>query len=276
MSLLRHAACSALLIAAGSHVHAEALPVAGEIPGQWRHNLTIYGFLPASTTGTSVVEGGEVELDMDLQDVLDLLQGALSLRYEAWNGNLGIITDGYYVHLQPGGSLDLPGPAGGSVDVDADIKQGWIALMGAYRFASGTNANGQPYALDASAGLRWNSIEQTVNAEASVPIGPGGGRTRRLGGTETWVEPVVGLRGAYQLSEDWALAGRVELGGFGVNGSDLQYTVLFGADWKAWERTSLKFGYQFYGIDYSTGSGADEFTYDVDQNGLYLGATFRF
>ncbi len=85
-----------------------------------------------------------------------------------------------------------------------------------------------------------------------------------------------GVRAAYQVSDRWTLGGRAEIGGFGVGGDDLQYTVLFGADWRARERSSLKFGYQFYGIDFETERSDGDFAYDISQHGPYLGVTFRF
>ncbi|MGI9295807.1 MAG: hypothetical protein ACR2PS_17640 [Pseudomonadales bacterium] len=265
-------------LATTSGVVANAEPkIFDETPlGQWRFELTPYLFLPTSTEGSSVIDGVGGDLDLDLQDVLSLLQGAASVRFEAWSGNWGIITDAYYVYLNPNDTLTLPGPTSGTIDVDADIRQGWLTLLGANRIAKGTNAAGRSYFVDAAAGVKWNSLEQTVEIDVTVP--PGGGVTQgqTLGGTETWWEPTIALRGALEVADRWTLVGLAELGGFGVNGNDLQYLVRLGADWQAWEKNSLRFGWQFYGIDYSSGSGTEEFTYDVDQHGLYLGLTVRF
>lgn len=259
---------------AAQTVSAESLPIPSENEAGWRFSVTPYLFLPFSTSGTSTIDGQSVDIDLDLGEVLDLLQGAASIRFEAWNDDWGIISDFYYVYIEDEGSVDFPN--GGNIDATATTKQGRINLMGAYRFADGSNAQGRRYSVDASAGVQWNSLEQTIDYDASGPPGSGISRGGSIGGTETWFEPVVGLRGAMEISERWTLGARTELSGFGVNGNDLQYLVLFGADWRAWERTSLKFGYQFYGIDYSTDRSGGKFAYDVDQNGAYVGLTFRF
>lgn len=84
------------------------------------------------------------------------------------------------------------------------------------------------------------------------------------------------MRGVWQLNDQWGAAILAEAGGFGVNGSDLQLGITAGFDWRpaSWENTSIKFGYRYYSLDYSTDGG--DFAYDVDQHGPYLGITFRW
>lgn len=254
---------------------AQALPLKNEADNKWRYSITPYAYVPFSIDGTSVVAGTAIELDLGFSDAIDLLDVALAARTEFWKGDWGIIADLYYLDLGVDGDAELPTPGGGTVGVDVDVTQRWAALLGSYRFAKGTYGNAdRRFAWDAAAGLRWNSIKQEVDAD--VDIGRGPGVQTSLGGTETWWEPALMLRGAYEIADNWTAGGRVELGGFGVNDSDLQYTVLFSADWQGWERTSLSIGYVFYGIDYSTTRSDGDFEYDVDQHGPYVGLTYRF
>ena len=243
-------------------------------PDEVRFNVTPYLFLPVTTTGTSTVAGGTGDIDLGLGDILGALRFAGSLRSEVWRGDLGLILDGYYVNLKEGTSFTLPGPLSGTARVDITVKQSWVTMMPAYRFAQGTTDTGGRYAMDAYAGVRWNSLRQEV--DASVDIGPLPGIQTTLGGTETWWEPVIGIRGGVQIADEWVLGARAELGGFGANGSDLQWNVLAGADYSPWENASVKLGWQFYGIDFSTNRADGKFAYDVFQTGPYLGATFRF
>ena len=221
---------------ASSPAFGQSLPLANEPDSDWRFTITPYAFLPVSTQGSSTVAGSTVDLDLDFSEALELLDFALSVRGEAWKGKWGIISDFYIVELEIDSSVGLPGPGGGSADIDVNIDQKWVSLLGAYRFAEGSTGKGLRYAWDVSGGVRWNSIEQQV--DASVAIGPGGQTS--LGGTEDWLEPMLGIRLTYEISERWTLAGRAEFGGFGVGGDDLQYTLLVGADWRVWETTSLK------------------------------------
>ncbi len=248
----------------GGAASAQSLPREGESDDGWRHSITPYLFLPLSTQGTSTIDGVSADIDLSLSDVLDLLQGAASVRYEGWNGDWGIQSELYYVYIGEEGNL--PGPF--AADLEVDVRQTYWTLAGGYRFAQGVNSAGNNYAADVSFGLKWNRLKQEVTFGSPL--------SRKLGGTEEWIEPMIGLRYAVDLNEKWRLGARVDLSGFGVNGDDLQYLVLAGADWRAWDNVHLRFGYQFYGIDFSTDTSSGKFAYDVDQNGPYLGLAIHF
>jgi hypothetical protein len=242
---------------------------------EWRFSVSSYAFVPVSTTGDSTVAGGTVDLDFDLSDALDLLNFAIAGHAEAWKGNFGIILDASYVDLEMGGKIGLPAPGGGSASIDVSIEQAWVTLMGAYRVAHGPYDNsGLRYSFDLQAGARYNSLKQKI--DASIDIGPGSGIQTDLGGTETWFEPVIGARGTIELSERWTAALMADIGGFGVGGDDLQWRVLGGVGYRPWENTSLKFGWQFYGIDFSTNRSDGKFAYDGFQTGPYLALTYQF
>ena len=51
---------------------------------------------------------------------------------------------------------------------------------------------------------------------------------------------------------------------------------LGGVGYRPWETTSLKFGWQFYGIDFSTNRSDGKFAYDGFQTGPYLALTYQF
>lgn len=245
-----------------SQLRAQAINSAEPLDGTWQHSITGYLFLPFSTKGTSVIDGTAAQIDLDLGEVLDLLQGAASARYEGWRGDFGVIAEGYYVSI--GDDTTLPT----LTNIDVNTEQFFFTLQGAYRFAHGQTQSGHRYAWDVAAGLKYNSLTQEIDIT--------GGPNVSLGGTEDWVEPIVSLRYAADISDDWQFGARVDLSGFGVGGDDLQYLVLAGFQWNKWERTSLRFGYQFYGIDFSTTRPGGVFAYDIDQNGPYLSLSYRF
>lgn len=244
----------------------------------WSFSVTPYLFLPVSTTGTSTVAGGTAPVDLNLRDVFKALNFAAAGRAEAWKGDFGVMVDLYYTNLSGGSTFTGPrGRVGGKVDITA--KQGWVSVLGGYRFLDGVIDDGtgpRGYAMEVGAGVRYNNLRQTVDASLGTNIGPGPGIQTSLGGTEVWWEPVVMLRGAFQLNDRWMLGARAEFGGFGVGGDNLQWLVLAGADYRAWENTSVRFGWQFYGIDFSTNRADGKFAYDVFQTGPYMGMTFRF
>ncbi|MBN8431159.1 hypothetical protein JF535_09885 [Microbulbifer salipaludis] len=249
---------------------------------EWEYSLTPYLFLPVSTEGTSAVAGTEVDLDLDLSDVLDILDIAFATRFEARRDRFGILADLYYVSLsmdqgatlKPAMNPELDVTA--TLNVDVDIRQGWLSLQGMYRaFESPVGAK-YPWAVDLSAGARWNYLKQEIDTNLGIDIFPGPGVQQSLGGAETWWEPVVGFRTGIEVSSCLTLALRADVGGFGAGGDDMQWGVLVGAERKINDRHALRFGYLFYGIDYSTYRGDGRFAYDIDQHGPYLAYSWRW
>lgn len=259
---------------------AQAISADPENDDSWRFSFTPYLFLPVSTTGTSTVAGVSADLDLSLSDVFDVLNFAISARGEAWKGDFGVMMDFYYINIGGGSSVQLPGPGAGSANVDVKTKQGWFSLIGTYRFLDDSYRSSRGaqrrYAFDAGVGFKVNSLHQTVDAQGRVNIGPGRDFQTSLGGTETWVEPAIHLRGAAEVSEEWTFATRAEMSGFGVGGDRLQWIVTTGFDYQPWTQTSLKLGWQFYGINYATDRSDGRFAYDVFQTGPFLGASFAF
>lgn len=238
--------------------------------GNWETDLTVYLFAPVSTSGTSTVAGVEAELDMNLRDALEVLDFTISGRLESWRENLGIIVDANYLGISDDGAVTGPGPFGKGIDAEVDVSQHWFGLLGAYRVGYGQLGSGQPYSFDLQAGLRYNEIKQTVK----ISGGPGGGR--KFGGTETWWEPVVGARVAWGINDRWSGAFMMDAGGFGVGGNDLAISAMLGADYNINDRTSLKLGWRYYSIDYSTNRSDGKFAYDVIQTGPIIGLTVAF
>ena len=253
-------------LASGSY--AQPLPAPGQDENGWRHTLAFYLFTPLRTTGTSTVAGVSADLDLDLGDVLDVLDFAAAGRYEAWNGDLGIIVDANYVGI--GEDVTLPGPR--NTEADIDVRQKWFAIMGAYRVANGTyGGKSQRYAVDLQGGVRYNSIRQEIRFTTDGPANP-----PTLGGDQSWVEPVIGARGIWRLNDRWATIASVDLGGFGAGGNDLQVGANIGFDYQPWKRTAITFGYRFFSVDYSDTLDTGDFSYDVTQHGPYFGVKVYF
>lgn len=247
---------------------AQSLPAPGQDEAGWRHGVSFYLFTPLRTTGTSTVAGQSADLDLDLGDVLDVLDFAAAGRYEAWNGNFGLIFDANYVGIEQ--DTTLPGPLG--ADLNVDVRQKWFGILGAYRIADDTyGADGQRYAIDLQGGLRYNSIRQEIHITT-----PGPGNPSVLGGDQDWIEPVIGARGMWRLNPQWTGIASLELGGFGAGGNDLQVGVNVGFDYQPWEKAALTFGYRYFSVDYSDTLSSGEFAYDVDQHGPYFGIKYFF
>lgn len=249
----------------------------------WRFAVTPYLFLPLRTKGQSTVAGATVDIDLNLKRTLELLNFAFSARLEAWRGRFGLVSDLYYVHLNLDKGVIIRPPRNPQLDIDVDIDadadthQGWLAAFGVYRVLDGRFAkSGRHYFWDAGIGVRWNRLRQEVKVEVGIDIAPMPEVQNRLGGRKSWWEPTVGTRLGFALNDCLTLAARTEIGGFGAGGDVLQWNLLAGIDWRAWETTSLRFGYQYYSINYSSRLPDGRFVYDIEQHGPYIAVSWRW
>ncbi len=233
---------------------------------EWQHGLTVYGYLPSSLSGTSTIAGTGVDLDLDFQDAFELLDFGISAQYEGWKGKWGVIVDANYAALVLEQSIALPV---GEADLDLDVKQTWIGVLGGYRVATGIYGDkGLRYSVGLQAGLRYNELKQ--EADLSTP-GPG----VTPGGNETWTEAILGARGTWELSDRWsvAVAADAGLGGENVNS---HWRASVGFEYQAWESSSIRFGWRHYQIDYENQRSDGTIGYDITQTGPLLGVTVSF
>lgn len=89
--------------------------------------------------------------------------------------------------------------------------------------------------------------------------------------TEDWVDPIVGCRAQWNINEKWYLAGKTDIGGFGV-GSELVWTVQGTVGYNFTEKVSADLGYRYLHTDYTDGG----FTYDVATSGIYTSLNIKF
>lgn len=242
---------------------------------EWRFSLEPYVYIPAKVSGDSTVAGQAVALDLDMEDALDLLEFALAGRVEAWKGDYALILDGNYVDIGVEGRIEGPGPLPLAANVDVDIRQYYQDAMVSYRaIKKPYNGKGDLWTLEVMGGARYNYLKQEIDLKVSG--GPGPGQATTLGGSETWIDLMLGARVSAMLSERWTVGARADIGGFGISDTDLTWSITGGVDYRPWEKTSLKFGWRYYSIDYATSLSDGAFELDMYQHGPYVGVTFNF
>ena len=89
--------------------------------------------------------------------------------------------------------------------------------------------------------------------------------------TEDWVDPIIGCRAQWNINEKYYLAGKTDIGGFGV-GSDFVWTLQATVGYNFTEKVSADLGYRYMHTDYTNGG----FTYDVATAGIYTSLNIRF
>lgn len=243
-------------------VSAEASP--------WRFDFNTW-IWAMGVSGDVGVRGRTADIDASFIDILDesdsvfAFSGRLEVGYERFGGFI----DGYYANL---GVEDASGPAG-LADIDVTMEQIIIDFGAMYRVGvwepTGTAAmNERDITLDLYAGGRFNDLE--------LELDPANVATRS--GDKQWVDPIVGAKLVYPISERFRLSVNGDVGGFGVE-SDFTWsgTAVIGYDFNLFDIPATVYGgYRAIGWDYSEGSGMEEFTWDVVNHGPMLGFSVRF
>ncbi|MBL8991437.1 MAG: hypothetical protein JNJ48_07650 [Phycisphaerae bacterium] len=236
----------------------------------WRAEFTTWIWL-VGMTGDVQARGVSASVDANFGDVLEASDSLLAFsgRLEVGYGPFAGFIDGMYASI---GAERQLGP-GGLLDLDVKNEQGLIDFGLMYRVGSwdpsGDAAKGtRKTTLDVFAGGRYS----VVALELDPSIGP------TVSQTKGWVDPILGARLVLPFAEQWHLSLSGDIGGFGVS-SDLTWSASAGVgfDFLMFGMPSTLFaGYRAVGWDYSSGSGASEFRWDIIQHGPLLGLTLRF
>ena len=96
-------------------------------------------------------------------------------------------------------------------------------------------------------------------------------RPLSAGLSEWWVDPILAVRGQWDIDDRWHLKGYGDIGGVGL-GADLTWMLYGGIEWDATQNISLELGYRHLDVDYTNGS----FVWDVSMSGPMISAFYKF
>jgi opacity protein-like surface antigen len=252
----------ASVLAAGMLAPVAAVAQTSTSSDTWQFEITPYGWLIGLKGTNQIGQFPPTSVDLSASDVIDRLDFAAFGLLEARRGRWGLLFDGMYAKLS--GAAKATGPLGFTVvDAELEVRQTMLLFAGAYRVVEGSTS------LDLVAGARYNKLDLNTNINASS-FGPLN-ITRNPSGERDWWDPVIGVRVAHALNEQWGVVGSADVGGFGV-GSELTWQALAGVSYAFTKSVTGKLGYRHMSIDYDK----DSFRYDMDQRGFYVGVGIRF
>jgi len=227
---------------------------------QWEFQLAPYVWLSGQNGTTSTLPGlPPADVDIDFyDDIWGNINLAGMLVAEARKGRFGLFTDIVYTDIE----MEDPTPYGFLYSaVDSQTKSWMVSIAGLYRLAEQQNRF-----LDAIAGVRYWSVDTDLTLKAGLLP------ERSITNSEDWFDPLIGLKGMSALGNSkFFISGGLVIGGFGA-GSDLFWdaNVNLGYQWTKGFSTTL--GYRYLDVDYEK----DNFLYDVVQDGITLGLSWRF
>jgi len=196
----------------------------------WQYRLTPYLWSPSLYGDLTIDPDPTASSDTSLLDVLDF---AVLLAGEARKGDWGIIGEFNYLALSEDASS-----SGGVFSSEMSLDGVMAGAAVAYRFAR-ENRN----FADAFAGLRSWWIDAKIDFDLLPSVSQ----------STSWVDPIVGLRGLYDLSDTVFVNGLAEIGGFGV-GSDLQWELIGRVGYRFGDSVSAALGYRHLAIDFDDSS----------------------
>jgi len=222
---------------------------AQQAPDRWTVELTPY-LWAAGLDGNTAADGTGSEIDTDYKFFsLDNLDFALGTAVEARKGRWGVLGDAMYVEFSdefdraPNSEVEL---SGGVFDM--------VGLMAA--------SNGRP--LELVFGLRYVALKSTVDI-APVP---------RAEARESWLDPIIGLRYAYDFNDRWSVALRGDVGGAGISSHSSELatnlSAIFG--WHINDKLTLRGGYRMLQMDFD----GDDLVLDATLQGYIVGASWAF
>lgn len=194
---------------------------------EWTGRVTLYGWPPAAELDTTIDRpGGAVSggASSGIDDILDALNFAAFATVEARRGRLGLIGDVVYTDL----GVDETGLGGVRRDLDLKLFMG----TGAVAWRAWDDGRGF---LDLLGGGRVVSADMGVSRSGAV-VSASASRT------ETYAEPLVGLRAGYAVTDRLALTALGDVGAFGV-GSDLKWELFGGVSYAFTDRIRGELGY---------------------------------
>jgi opacity protein-like surface antigen len=236
---------------------------------KWKFVLTPY----VNTNSLDVdmtVSGLTADVDVDFSDLMDEFDvwGA-AVVFGGRKGNWGFLLNGSYIDVS--GDYKLNGLIIDRVDVE--IEQAIIDAALTYRLFEGPLRK-KCYlhtAIDVWGGARYNYLKQEITPRHSS------GLRTTLGKSKDWVEPLVGAKISVRLTKRISFVTMGNVSGFGVgSASDKTWDVTTGFSYQLFENASLHLAYRVYDIDYSNGSGTEEFGMDGKVEGPWLGMSFYF
>lgn len=232
----------------------------------WTVTVTPVMWLATTKTDISVGDRSR-NLTLDAADALGNLEAGLMGRLEANNGQWGAFADLFFIQM---GDDTQVGPRG-NIPVSTEVSNTIWQLAGTYRVV-----NKEDFDLDLLAGMRGYSIDTDITIEPFT--GPAGllQRPGRFASADlSFVDPILGAKAKWRLSERWDLDLYGDIGGFGA-GSDFTWRAGANFGYAASDSISLRAGYIVMDFDYSKGSGFDEVRYRTTMYGPVLGAGFKF
>jgi opacity protein-like surface antigen len=224
----------------------------------WAYTASVSGWFTGleSSVETSF---GTVETELDFADVLDSLDLAFFGSFEARNGRWALVTDLIFADL----GTDVSAPFGDAFRrADVDTQNTLFSAYAAYAVVERPGLR-----VEVGPGFRYN--EASIDVRLVGNVAP----TRTVSFSDSWVDPLLGARMRFDLSENWFGSAFADIGGFGMeDASDTTWQAYAGLGYRFNETWAVQAGYRQLSIERAFG-GRDV---TLDLSGPMIGVQASF
>lgn len=197
-------------------------------------------------------------VDVKFGDLLKNLNFGFMMVGEAHKGRWGGSFDFIYMKLTANG----PPPAGLGLFAGTQLQARNLifTLTGSYRAIDEDR-----FQVDLLAGARIWMVKTKLTLKGGLAP------TISASRDETWVDPIIGIKGRVNLGSGFHLVAAGTVGGFGA-AAKIDWGVFGGVGYRFKKWATAFVGYRHLAVDYRNGG----FVYDVNMSGPVLGIVFRF
>ncbi|GGD02443.1 outer membrane beta-barrel protein [Aquisalinus flavus] len=235
-----------------------AVAQSSEPENKWEYIATAYGWFPGVST-TVETPIGDVEADVDFDEILETLDIAVLGAFEARKGRVALIGDLQFFDV----SADTERAPGAFTGAEIDSQ---LMIFSAY--ATYALVDSDDLRFDVGGGLRYNG--SSVEAQLIQEGGADGPFFEDDGG---WTDLLLAARVYRQFSDKWYGTGYADVGGFGIeDSSELTWQLSAGLGYQFNDKWSTVGGYRHYSVEH----GDDLVTATIEVSGPFLGVQARF
>ncbi len=231
-------------------------PTSAPSPSDWWLTITPYGWVTA-TEGDMGVAGQIAPVDISMRDTLEDLEMSFMLAAEGGFDRWAFGIDGIFGAFSSGGQLP---PGTGFTNATVDFDQFFARVHAGYQVIKEDHAT-----LTAFVGARFSYLSMEIAVSGPTV------ETERRDDSKSWIDPVVGMHGSWEINDCWFIQGGGDIGGFGVS-SDLIWQATVALGYHFTDSVAGLIGYRGMGVDYSDGG----FLVDTIAHGPALGLSIRF
>jgi hypothetical protein len=234
----------------------------GKPTKNWEWDLTPLYLWGVNMNGELTVASQTLPLVLDFDQIFNRLEAIFTLHFEGlYKKEWGFLFDISYINIGDSATIR-------NSTFDVDFEDTMVELGAIYRFYEKG-----PHIFEGLGGARFTNMDTEINITSAFPLLPS-----RLESKQEWWDPIVGVRYKWQISEKWKLTLRGDIGiGFGAGDtSDSTWNAIGLIFFKPWKHVGFVGGYRALNQDYETGTGIQQFKYDMLMHGPVLAVNFTW